>query len=47
MTGDDAFVLNARYADTGRVLTRTAEVSLAENHFARPGTITVDAAGAP
>ena len=43
--GDDAVVLNARYADTGRVLTRTTEVPLAQNHFARPGTITVDVAG--
>ena len=43
--GDDALVVNARYADTGRVLTRTGEVALAENHFARLGRVTVDVAG--
>ena len=39
---NDALVVNARYADTGRVLTRTGEIALAENHFARLGRRHVD-----
>ena len=44
---DDALVVSARYADTGRVLTRSGEVPLGENHFARVGRVTVDIAGEP
>jgi uncharacterized phage protein gp47/JayE len=45
LAGDDAIVVNARYADTGRVLTHTQQVTLAENHAARLGRVTVDVAG--
>jgi uncharacterized phage protein gp47/JayE len=43
--GSDAIVINARYADTGRVLTRTTEVVFAENHLPSLGNVTVRAVG--